>query len=98
MVKIKRAHESFVVLDDKLLNPYYLKDRALSNGPRNQPTPKEVQFEPVVDHKRSKPFQQVNISRIRSPNIPFVGDSRNRKTPELLLKQVCFKIKLMLTK
>ena len=88
MVKIKRAHESFVVLDDKLLNPYYLKDRALSNGPKNQELPKQVEIEPVFDKRRSKPFQQVDISRIRSPNIPFVGDSRNRKTPELLIKQV----------
>ena len=56
-----KKHESFVVLDDGLLNPYYFKDRALqlgppSNGRRNSLTSKQTMKQ---DLKFKQPFLQV---------------------------------------
>jgi len=88
MVKIKRAHESFIVLDDKLNPyPYYLKDRTRQVSPTSRQfnsKTSEVKTDIVI----KQPFQHVDISRIRSPNIPFVGSNRSRRTPELKIDQV----------
>ena len=88
MVKIKIATESFVVLDDKLNPyPYYLKDRARQESPTSRqiiPKTSEVKTDIVI----KQPFQHVDITRIRSPNIPFVGPNRSRRTPELKIDQV----------
>ena len=34
-----------------------------------------------------EPFQKVDISRLRSPNIPYVGSNRNRKLPAVQINK-----------
>ena len=83
-LKIKEAHESFVVLkqSNPSANPYYLKDR------RNQDINKKSLLSVENKIGSSEPFQKVDISRIRSPNVPYVGSSRARKQPSLLINKV----------
>ena len=85
-LNIKEAHESFVVLkhSSALTNPYYLKDRRKQNNSGQNLLSAENK------HGSSEPFQKVDISRIRSPNIPFVGSGRATNQPLLLLDKVWF--------
>ena len=86
-LKIKEAHESFVVLNfnDSSANPYYLKDRS-----KQDPIKKSLLS---VENKYGscEPYQKVDISRIRSPNIPYVGSNRTRNKPTLMISQVNLK-------
>ena len=91
-LKIKEAHESFVVLNHTFssTNPYYLKDRSKQNLDKKSLLSVENQ------HGSSEPFQKVDISRIRSPNIPYVGSNRSRNKPPLLINQVESLIRLLI--
>ena len=83
-LKIKEAHESFVVLNlkDSSKNSYYLKDRS-----KQDPIKKSLLS--VEDkYGTCEPYQKVDISRIRSPNIPYVGSNRARNKPTLIISQV----------
>ena len=86
-LKIKEAHESFVVLKqfNSSTNPYYLKDR------RDQDINKKSLLSVENKIVSSEPFQKVDISRIRSPNIPYVGSSRARNQSSLLINKVSLK-------
>ena len=92
-LKIKEAHESFVVLNHAFssTNPYYLKDRSKQNLDKKSLLSVENQ------NDICEPFQKVDISRIRSPNIPYVGSNRSRNKPSLLINQVKCLIRLYLT-
>ena len=69
MTNVKQAHQSFYVLKD---NSRCLKDRR--NVKREQDTKPTKR-----DSLGSEPFQRVDISRMRSPNIPFVGRGVNKQ-------------------
>ena len=74
MTNVKQAHQSFFVLKD---NSRYLKDR------RRVIRDKEDSYHEQESNKRgslgSEPFQRIDISRLRSPNIPFVGRGINKQ-------------------
>ena len=88
--KIKQAHESFVVLKPSCssTNPYYLKDRKKLDPAKNEKESQELLLSVDNEQRDREPFQTVDISRIRSPNIPYVGSKKGRKTPLLLINKV----------
>ena len=90
-LKIKEAHESFVVLNlkDSSTNAYYLKDRSKQDHIKKSLLSVENKY------GSCEPYQKVDISRIRSPNIPYVGSTRTRNKPTLMIYQV--KVNLLLT-
>ena len=91
--RIKQAHQSFFVINDTHNDtcPYYLKDRKREVPGRVEGTPAERRRLLSLDEGSScshqEPFQKVDISRLRSPNIPYVGSNRNRKLPAVQINQ-----------
>ena len=63
-VIIKQAHESFVVLG------------SLEKEQGREKNEEEEDLKQRPNH--SKPFQKIDLSRLRSPNIPFVGQTSKR--------------------
>ena len=64
-VTIKQAHQSFVVLGNSENESNYLKtEDSEKNMSKNKPV--------------NVPFQNIDLSRLRSPNIPYVGKTANR--------------------
>ena len=91
--RIKQAHQSFFVINDTHNDtcPYYLKDRKKEVPGRVEGSPAERRRLLSLDEGSScshqEPFQKVDISRLRSPNIPYVGSNRNRKLPAVQINQ-----------
>ena len=83
MTSIKEVYQSFFVLPD---NPRYLKDKRRKN--RIDINHEETRDEPDPTTKRdsldSGPFQRIDITRMRSPNIPFVGRGINKNAIQRL--------------
>ena len=83
MTSIKEVYQSFFVLPD---NPRYLKDKRRTL--RNDKNQAENEDEPEQTTKRdsldSGPFQRIDIARMRSPNIPFVGRGINKHAVQRL--------------
>ena len=83
MTSIKEVYQSFFVLPD---NPRYLKDKRRKN--RIDINHEETGDEPDPTTKRdsldSGPFQRIDITRMRSPNIPFVGRGINKNAIQRL--------------
>ena len=75
MTSIKEVYQSFFVLPD---NPRYLKDKRRNK--RNDKNHEEDKADQTTkrDSLDSGPFQRIDISRMRSPNIPFVGTGINK--------------------
>ena len=72
MTNVKQVHQSFLVIKD---NSRYLKDRRNVKREDDQKPSKR-------DSLGSEPFQRIDISRMRSPNIPFVGRGINKQATQ----------------
>ena len=86
MTSVKEVYQSFCVLPD---NPRYLKDKRRKNRVDNLNNHEETGGdEPDPTTKRdsldSGPFQRIDIARMRSPNIPFVGTGINKNAIQRL--------------
>ena len=83
MTSIKEVYQSFFVLPD---NPRYLKDKRRTK--RKDNNHEETEDKPNQTTKRdsldSGPFQRIDIARMRSPNIPFVGNGINKHAVQRL--------------
>ena len=78
MTSLKEVYQSFRVLPD---NPRYLKDkRSNIREDTNHEEADEDRSDQTTkrDSLDSGPFQRIDISRLRSPNIPFVGSGINK--------------------
>ena len=64
-VVIKQAHQSFVVLGNSKNES---KDRSTEGSDKKKEKAKPINV----------PFQKIDLSRLRSPNIPYVGKIANR--------------------
>ena len=83
MTSVKEVYQSFFVLPD---NPRYLKDkrrnkRIDNNHGENEDKPDQTTKRDSLD---SGPFQRIDITRMRSPNIPFVGTGINKHSIQRL--------------
>ena len=83
MTSVKEVYQSFFVLPD---NPRYLKDKRRKNRIDDN-NHEETEDEPTKrDSLDSGPFQRIDIARLRSPNIPFVGTGINKSAIQRLRK------------
>ena len=67
-VIIKQAHQSFVVLGN---SKDECKERNSEEADKNEEKSKPANV----------PFQDIDLSRLRSPNIPYIGKNANRSRP-----------------
>ena len=80
MTSVKEVYQSFFVLPH---NPRYLKDKRRKN--RIDHNHVDTEDEPTKrDSLDSGPFQRIDIARLRSPNIPFVGTGINKNAIQRL--------------
>ena len=77
MTSVKEVYQSFFVLPH---NPRYLKDkRSLKREDTDNDEAEDKSDQTTKrDSLDSGPFQRIDISRLRSPNIPFVGSGINK--------------------